>query len=44
MEDLTTQELEELVDIIEDSSETDRDELLTDMLIRPYPTKRSQDN
>ena len=44
MEDMTTQELEELVDIIEDSSETDRDELLTDLLIRPYPTKRSQDN
>ena len=41
---MTTQELGELMDLIEDSSETDRDELLTDLLIRPYPTKRSQDN
>ena len=44
MEEMTTEELLELVDVIKASSENELDELLTDFLVRPYPTKRSQDN
>lgn len=44
MEDITTQELNELVEIIELATELELDDLLTDFLIAPYPTKRAQDN
>jgi hypothetical protein len=44
MQDISTQELNELVDQIRAAAEQELDELLTDMLVAPYPTKRSQDN
>ena len=44
MEDINTQELNELVELIANASELDLDELLTDFLVGPYPTKRAQDN
>ena len=44
MEDITTTELNELVELIENATEVDLDELLTDFLVGPYPTKRAQDN
>jgi hypothetical protein len=44
MEEITTQELTELIDIIAASSDMELDELLTDFLVAPYPTKRAQDN
>ena len=37
-------ELAELLAQLELSTEDSRDELLTDFLIRPYPTKSTQDN
>jgi hypothetical protein len=44
MEDINTQELNELVELIANATEVDLDELLTDFLVGPYPTKRAQDN
>ena len=44
MEEITTQELTELVDVIYAASQLQLDDMLTDLLVRPYPTKRSQDN
>jgi hypothetical protein len=44
MEDINTQELNELVELIAAATELDLDELLTDFLVGPYPTKRAQDN
>jgi len=44
MEDLNTYELNELVEVIANATEIDLDELLTDFLVGPYPTKRAQDN
>jgi len=44
MEDINTQELNELVELIANATELDLDELLTDFLVGPYPTKRAQDN
>ena len=44
MEEITTQELTDLVDIIRSASELELDDLLTDFLVAPYPTKRAQDN
>jgi hypothetical protein len=40
MQDMTTDELAELLTQLELSTEDSRDELLTDFLVRPYPTKR----
>jgi len=37
-------ELGELLAQLELSTEESRDELLTDLLVRPYPTKVTQDN
>lgn len=44
MEEINTQELNELVELIASATEVDLDELLTDFLVGPYPTKRAQDN
>ena len=44
MQEISTQELTELVDQICAIGEHELDELLTDLLVAPYPTKRSQDN
>jgi hypothetical protein len=44
MQDMTTDELAELLTQLELSTEDSRDELLTDFLVRPYPTKSTQDN
>jgi len=44
MQDMTTDELAELLAQLELSTEDSRDELLTDFLVRPYPTKSTQDN
>src|SRR4051794_9251017 len=44
MQDMTTDELAELLAQLELSTEDSRDELLTDFLVRPYPTKHTQDN
>jgi hypothetical protein len=44
MQDMTTDELGELLAQLELSTEDSRDELLTDFLVRPYPTKSTQDN
>ncbi|WCB93653.1 hypothetical protein DSM104299_02369 [Baekduia alba] len=44
MQDMTTDELAELLAQLELSTEDSRDELLTDFLVRPYPTKVTQDN
>jgi hypothetical protein len=44
MQNMSTDELTELVTQLELSTEDSRDELLTDFLVRPYPTKITQDN
>jgi hypothetical protein len=44
MQEMTTDELAELLAQLELSTEDSRDELLTDFLVRPYPTKVTQDN
>lgn len=44
MEEITTHELNELVEVIAQATEIDLDDLLTDFLVGPYPTKRAQDN
>jgi hypothetical protein len=44
MEEITTQELNELIELIAKASEIDLDDLLTDFLVGPYPTRRAQDN
>jgi len=44
MPQMTVDELTELVTQLEISTEDTRDELLTDFLVRPYPTKITQDN
>jgi hypothetical protein len=44
MEEITTQELNELIELIAQASEIDLDDLLTDFLVGPYPTRRAQDN
>ena len=44
MQDMTTDELGELLAQLELSTEDSRDELLADFLVRPYPTKVTQDN
>jgi hypothetical protein len=44
MPQMTTDELTELVTQLELSTEETRDELLTDFLVRPYPTRATQDN
>jgi hypothetical protein len=41
---MNTDELAELLTQLELSTEDSRDELLTDFLVRPYPTKSTQDN
>jgi hypothetical protein len=41
---MNTDELAELLTQLELSTEDSRDELLTDFLVRPYPTKGTQDN
>ena len=41
---MNTDELAELLTQLELSTEDSRDELLTDFLVRPYPTKVTQDN
>jgi hypothetical protein len=44
MQQMTSEELDDLVTQLELSTEETRDELLTDFLVRPYPTKVTQDN
>jgi hypothetical protein len=44
MRPITSDELLDLVMQCELSDEDSRDALLTDMLVRPYPTKATQDN
>jgi hypothetical protein len=44
MQQMTSEELADLVTQLELSTEESRDELLTDFLVRPYPTKVTQDN
>jgi hypothetical protein len=44
MQQMNTDELAELLTQLELSTEETRDELLTDFLVRPYPTKVTQDN
>jgi hypothetical protein len=44
MNEITVDELGELLAQLELSTEESRDELLTDLLVRPYPTKVTQDN
>jgi hypothetical protein len=44
MPQMNVDELTELVTQLELSTEDTRDELLTDFLVRPYPTKMTQDN
>jgi hypothetical protein len=44
MQQMNTDELSELLAQLELSTEETRDELLTDFLVRPYPTKVTQDN
>jgi hypothetical protein len=44
MPQMTSDELAELLTQLELSTEETRDELLTDFLVRPYPTKVTQDN
>jgi hypothetical protein len=44
MQQMTSDELAELLTQLEISDEESRDELLTDFLVRPYPTKVTQDN
>jgi hypothetical protein len=41
---MNTDELAELLTQLELGTEDSRDELLTDFLVRPYPTKATQDN
>jgi hypothetical protein len=44
MRPITSDELLDLVMQCELSDDDSRDGLLTDMLVRPYPTKATQDN
>lgn len=44
MDRLNQDELAELLREIRDTDEDYKDELLTDLLISPYPTKITQDN
>ena len=44
MQQMTSEELADLVTQLELSTEESRDELLTDFLVRPYPTTVTQDN
>ena len=44
MQQMNTDELSELLAQMELSTDETRDELLTDFLVRPYPTKVTQDN
>jgi hypothetical protein len=44
MPEITTSELAQLLAHLRKSSRKDRDELLTDFLVRTYPTKVTQDN
>jgi hypothetical protein len=44
MPEMTTDELIDLLTQLELSTEESRDELLTDFLVRPYPTKATQDS
>jgi hypothetical protein len=44
MQQMNSDELADLVTQLELSTEETRDELLTDFLVRPYPTKGTQDN
>jgi hypothetical protein len=44
MQQMTLEELGDLLTQLELSTEESRDELLTDFLVRPYPTKVTQDN
>jgi hypothetical protein len=41
---MTAEDLAEHLDALAESSEDDRDQLLHDLLVRVYPTKRTQDS
>jgi hypothetical protein len=44
MPDMTAEDLKEHVKLIEAATTEDLDELLHDMLVRVYPSKRTQDS
>jgi hypothetical protein len=44
MNPITATELRRILDKLKNVSDEDRDDLLTDFLVRPYPTRRTQDN
>jgi hypothetical protein len=44
MNPITATELRRLLAKIKTVTDEDRDDLLTDFLMRPYPTRRTQDN
>ncbi|HWH94115.1 MAG TPA: hypothetical protein VNT03_09655 [Baekduia sp.] len=44
MHEITSEQLAEMIDRFQVSSDNELDLLLTELLIRPYPTKVTQDN
>jgi hypothetical protein len=44
MPDMTAEDLAEHLERLEEATQEDLDELLHDLLVRTYPTKRTQDS
>jgi hypothetical protein len=44
MSDMTAEDLQEHISLIRDASTEELDELLHDLLVRTYPSKRTQDS
>ena len=44
MPEMTTDDLAQHLEVLAESSEDERDQLLHDLLVQVYPTKRTQDS
>ena len=44
MPEMTTDDLAQHLEVLAESSEEERDQLLHDLLVQVYPTKRTQDS
>jgi predicted ArsR family transcriptional regulator len=44
VKDMTVQDLAEHLELLQQASQEDLDELLHDLLVRVYPTKKTQDS
>lgn len=44
MKDMTVQDLAEHLELLQQATQEDMDELLHDLLVRVYPTKKTQDS